>query len=122
MAGREESHSGDWLSPGAEAVLSHSLFLELTGVLQLHRAGNKTHLSALLHQTADPPVIIILLLKEHVRAHTHTHTYTHTHTNRHTHTHTHTNRHTNLNNAIPKYIWTVHSSSKYVFKYEYGPL
>ena len=47
--------------PGAEPVLSHSLFLQHTGVLQFDGAGNEAHLTALLHQTPDPPVIVVLL-------------------------------------------------------------
>lgn len=48
-------------SPGAEAVLSHPLLLQLTGVLQLDRTGDEAHLAALLHQTPDPPVVVVLL-------------------------------------------------------------
>lgn len=47
--------------PGAEPVLSHPLLLQQTGVLQLDRAGDEAHLTALLHQTSDPPVIVVLL-------------------------------------------------------------
>lgn len=47
--------------PGAEPVLSHPLLLQLTSVLQLDRAGDEAHLTALLHQTSDPPVVVVLL-------------------------------------------------------------
>lgn len=47
--------------PGAQPVLSHPLLLQLTGVLQFNRTGDEAHLAALLHQTADPPVVVVLL-------------------------------------------------------------
>ena len=51
-----------WQSlPGAESVLSHPLLLQQTGVLQFDRAGDEAHLAALLHQTPDPPVVVVLL-------------------------------------------------------------
>lgn len=49
-----------WL-PGAESVLPHPLLLQQAGVLQLDGAGDEAHLAALLHQTSDPPVIVVLL-------------------------------------------------------------
>lgn len=50
--------------PGAEPVLSHPLLLQLTGVLQLDRAGDEAHFAALLHQTSDPPVVVVLLRED----------------------------------------------------------
>lgn len=52
------------LLPGAESVLPHPLLLQQTGVLQFDRAGNEAHLTALFHQTPDPPVIVVLLYSE----------------------------------------------------------
>lgn len=52
------------LLPGAESILSASLFLKLSSALQLDWTGDESHLTALLHQTSYPPVIIILLLAE----------------------------------------------------------
>lgn len=49
------------LLPGAEPILSHSLLLQQPGVLQFDWAGNEAHLTALLHQAPDPPVVIVLL-------------------------------------------------------------
>lgn len=49
-----------WL-PGAESVLPHPLLLQQTSVLQFDRAGDEAHLAALLHQTSDPPVVVVLL-------------------------------------------------------------
>lgn len=55
--------------PGAESVLSHPLLLQHTGVLQFDRAGYEAHLTALLHQTTDPPVIVVLLHAEQTARH-----------------------------------------------------
>ena len=49
--------------PGAESVLSHPLFLQQAGVLQFDGAGDEAHLAALLHQPANPPVVVVLLWK-----------------------------------------------------------
>lgn len=50
--------------PGAESVLSHPLLLQQTGVLQFDWARDEAHLTALLHQAPDPPVIVVLLHSE----------------------------------------------------------
>lgn len=58
-----DAEGATWL-PGAEPVLPHPLLLQKTRVLQFNRAGNEAHLAAFLHQTPDPPVIVVLLLAE----------------------------------------------------------
>lgn len=50
--------------PGAESVLSHPLLLQHAGVFQFDRAGDEAHLTALLHQTSDPPVIVVFLQRD----------------------------------------------------------
>lgn len=48
-------------TPGAEAVLAQLLFLQQTQAVQLDRARYEANLTALLHQSPDPPVIIVFL-------------------------------------------------------------
>lgn len=55
--------------PGAESVLSHPLLLQQTGVLQFDWTGDEAHLTALLHQTPNPPVIVVLLHEEQTTRH-----------------------------------------------------
>lgn len=48
-------------TPGAEAVLAQLLFLQQAQAVQFDRAGDEANLTALLHQSPDPPVIIVFL-------------------------------------------------------------
>lgn len=48
-------------APGAEAVLAQLLFLQQAQAVQFDRAGDEANLTAFLHQSPDPPVIIIFL-------------------------------------------------------------